>query len=87
MAPASYGFLESGRVDFCAKHAVGVGMVNLLDHRWGPDQDCKDSILVCSHDFRLGAASTSVSSMQYLNVHTNLGEFCYMYRVAFSDMT
>lgn len=50
MAPASYGFLESGRVDFCAKHAVGVGMVNLLDHRWGPDQDCKDSILICSHD-------------------------------------
>lgn len=49
MAPASYGFLESGRVDFCAKHAVGVGMVDLLDHRWGPDQDYyKDSILICS---------------------------------------
>ena len=39
LAPASYGFMESGRVDFCPKHAVVVGMVDLLDRCWGPDQN------------------------------------------------
>lgn len=56
VAPASFGFMESGRVDVCKRHAA-MGMVDLLNARCGMED--------CACHYRPSNALSSCSSTQW----------------------